>query len=130
MAAQVSVYSFAFNIKFINTTKDKQKSAMSTLDSAKNAFHGLYKSVAEYVTPNSTLKTSKFHEKGTLTPAEYITAGNQLTYRCPNWTWEGQDAIKRWPFLPEVSLFTFCFYLCVFGFVLINTQKTHKITQK
>ncbi len=34
------------------------------------------------------LKESKFLEKGLLTPEEFVLAGDQLTHKCPTWSWE------------------------------------------
>jgi len=72
---------------------------MTALDSAKNTLHSFYKSVAEYVTPISD--KSEFNQKGVLTPDEFVTAGDQLVYKCPTWTWETCESAKRWPFLPK-----------------------------
>ena len=33
----------------------------------------------------STLKDSKFQEKGVLTPEEFVVAGNHLTNKCNTW---------------------------------------------
>lgn len=40
---------------------------------------------------------SKFHEKGTLTPEEFVTAGDYLTINYPTWHWSpaGQAAADR-----------------------------------
>jgi len=72
---------------------------MTALDSAKNTVHSFYKSVVEYVTPIS--EKSEFNSKGVLTPEEFVTAGDQLVYKCPTWSWETCEAAKRWPFLPK-----------------------------
>jgi len=71
--------------------------------SAKNTIHGLYKSVAEYVTPVND--KTQFKEKGVLTPEEFVKAGNQLVYKCPTWQWESGDSNKKWNFLPENQQF-------------------------
>jgi ubiquitin-like-conjugating enzyme ATG3 len=45
---------------------------------------------------------SKFVEKGTLTPAEFLEAGEQLAFKFPTWKWEAGDASRRASFLePE-----------------------------
>jgi len=72
-------------------------------DAAKNRIHGLYKSVAEYVTPVSD--KTQFKEKGVLTPEEFVKAGDQLVYKCPTWQWESGESNKRWNFLPENKQF-------------------------
>jgi ubiquitin-like-conjugating enzyme ATG3 len=42
------------------------------------------------------LKESKFLEKGVLTPEEFILAGDQLTHKCPTWSWEsGTDKLRN-----------------------------------
>lgn len=69
------------------------------LDAAKNTLHGWYKSTVEYVTPIN--EKSEFKEKGVLTPEEFLTAGCQLVYKCPTWSWEGGDAKKRKPYFPD-----------------------------
>jgi len=71
----------------------------SLADSAKNTLHGWYKSTVEYVTPIN--EKSEFKEKGVLTPEEFLTAGCQLVYKCPTWSWEGGDAKKRKPYFPD-----------------------------
>jgi ubiquitin-like-conjugating enzyme ATG3 len=30
---------------------------------------------------------SHFYERGTLTPSEFLVAGEQLVHRCPTWQW-------------------------------------------
>ncbi len=41
------------------------------------------------------LKESKFIEKGLLTPEEFVMAGDQLTHKCPTWSWEeGKETMK------------------------------------
>ncbi|CBH09332.1 autophagocytosis associated protein, putative [Trypanosoma brucei gambiense DAL972] len=43
--------------------------------------------------------TSSFHETGTLTPMEFIQAGDELLHKMPVWSWaEGPENIQ--PFLP------------------------------
>ena len=32
-----------------------------------------------------TLKDSKFHDKGMLTPEEFVQAGDHLTHKCNTW---------------------------------------------
>ena len=51
----------------------------------KNKANNLLMSVA---TPfMGVLTESKFLEKGILTPEEFVNAGDQLTAKCPTWTW-------------------------------------------
>ena len=53
----------------------------------------------EYVTP--TLKSSAFLTKGVLTPEEFISAGDELVFKCPTWSWEAGDPSKRKKHLPK-----------------------------
>ena len=53
----------------------------------------------EYVTP--TLKSSAFLTKGVLTPEEFISAGDELVFKCPTWSWESGDPSKRKKHLPK-----------------------------
>jgi ubiquitin-like-conjugating enzyme ATG3 len=46
------------------------------------------------------LKDSKFLAEGKLTPEEFVIAGDQLTYKCPTWSWEAGLPDKRNPNLP------------------------------
>jgi len=45
-------------------------------------------------------QSSAFREKGVLTPAEFVLAGDTLVQSCPTWSWEGGDASCSKPFLP------------------------------
>lgn len=44
-----------------------------------------FRAVVSYWTPTPT--TSQFVDKGTLTPQEFIEAGDQLTFKFPTWKW-------------------------------------------
>jgi ubiquitin-like-conjugating enzyme ATG3 len=46
----------------------------------------------EWMSP--ALKKSQFLTKGVLTPEEFVAAGDELTFRCPTWTWE-RGSIQR-----------------------------------
>jgi ubiquitin-like-conjugating enzyme ATG3 len=52
-----------------------------------NSLFQRYKNVAEYFTPIQSI--SQFHESGTLTPDEFVQAGNQLIHTCKAWKWMG-----------------------------------------
>ena len=54
--------------------------------------------VAERLTPVNN--TSSFTNKGTLTPAEFLEAGNAFVHACPTWHWEGGEAGRARDFLP------------------------------
>lgn len=40
-------------------------------------------------------------ENGTLTPEEFLQAGDQLTFKFPTWQWEGGDPSRRVSYLPS-----------------------------
>ena len=56
---------------------------MFAFDSISNKIGNVYKSAYTSVMPVNT--DSQFLEKGTLTPLEFITAGDQLVKACPSW---------------------------------------------
>jgi ubiquitin-like-conjugating enzyme ATG3 len=58
----------------------------------------MFKSLAEYVTPVKT--ASAFYDKGTLTPEEFVLAGDLLVSKCPTWKWCAGDPAKAKPYLP------------------------------
>eukprot|EP00192_Tetraselmis_astigmatica_P011568 CAMPEP_0117652864 /NCGR_PEP_ID=MMETSP0804-20121206/2868_1 /TAXON_ID=1074897 /ORGANISM="Tetraselmis astigmatica, Strain CCMP880" /LENGTH=349 /DNA_ID=CAMNT_0005458967 /DNA_START=158 /DNA_END=1208 /DNA_ORIENTATION=+ len=68
------------------------------MDSLKHQIHSAFKSTAEMVLP--VRQSSAFREKGVLTPAEFVLAGDTLVQSCPTWSWEGGDASCSKPFLP------------------------------
>lgn len=59
---------------------------------------GYLRSVREALTP--ARKESAFLEKGVLTPQEFVTAGDDLVFRCPTWSWESGDPSKAKSYLP------------------------------
>jgi ubiquitin-like-conjugating enzyme ATG3 len=59
---------------------------------------GYFRAAREWAMP--TLKTSAFLEKGVLTPAEFVHAGDELVFRCPTWQWEGGDPNLAKSYLP------------------------------
>ena len=73
------------------------------MDSIKNKAGNVFRSLAEKVIP--VLKDSKFVEKGVLTPEEFVIAGDQLSYRCPTWSWEGGKENMRQKTLPPDQQF-------------------------
>lgn len=62
-----------------------------------------FRSAVSSVTPVGT--TSKFIEAGTLTPDEFLLAGEQLAFKFPTWQWEAGDASKRANYLPNDKQF-------------------------
>jgi ubiquitin-like-conjugating enzyme ATG3 len=73
-----------------NTESKEDASAMTTI--------GYLRAAREWAYP--TLKKSAFLEKGVLTPQEFVTAGDELVFRCPTWSWESGDAKKHKAYLP------------------------------
>ena len=63
----------------------------------------LFKSTREYFTP--VLTESAFHERGMLTPEEFVKAGDQLIRNCPSWKWESGEQSKIRPYLPPDKQF-------------------------
>lgn len=63
----------------------------------------LFKSTREYFTP--VLTETAFHEKGILTPEEFVKAGDQLIRNCPSWKWESGEPSKIRPYLPADKQF-------------------------
>eukprot|EP01130_Rhizamoeba_saxonica_P003568 TRINITY_DN1495_c0_g1_i2.p1 TRINITY_DN1495_c0_g1~~TRINITY_DN1495_c0_g1_i2.p1 ORF type:complete len:163 (-),score=56.01 TRINITY_DN1495_c0_g1_i2:456-944(-) len=53
----------------------------------------------------STLKESKFLERGVLTPEEFVESGDLLVFKCPTWEWSGGDPDRRVKYLPEDKQF-------------------------
>lgn len=75
---------------------------MSMFDFVKNKVHSTYKQAAETIIP--ILKESQFEEKGVLTPDEFVSAGEQLIFKCPTWSWHAGDKGKC-DFLPDENQF-------------------------
>eukprot|EP00300_Choanocystis_sp_HF-7_P040453 c6935_g1_i1.p2 GENE.c6935_g1_i1~~c6935_g1_i1.p2 ORF type:complete len:287 (+),score=48.42 c6935_g1_i1:30-863(+) len=46
---------------------------------------------------------SAFHERGVLTPAEFVAAGDFLCFKCPTWAWS--SGVTRESFLPDDKQF-------------------------
>jgi len=63
----------------------------------------MFRSTREYLTPVMT--ESAFHERGILTPEEFVRAGDQLVRTCPSWRWESGEASKSRPYLPADKQF-------------------------
>jgi len=51
---------------------------------------GSFRRAREWAYPQLT--SSAFLEKGVLTPEEYVTAGDELVFRCPTWEWMGSTS--------------------------------------
>ncbi|KAI8999900.1 autophagocytosis protein [Hyaloraphidium curvatum] len=58
-----------------------------------------FRSVREQLAPLPS--ASRFREQGTLTPAEFVAAGDLLVRQCPTWQWAPGLPEKRRDYLPE-----------------------------
>lgn len=47
------------------------------------------------------LRESRFAEKGTVTPEEFVAAGDFLVYKFPTWSWSAGEASKAKDYLPK-----------------------------
>lgn len=59
--------------------------------------------IGEMITP--VLASSKFVEKGVITPEEFVAAGDLLCARNPSWSWQQGDASCRKSSLPDGKQF-------------------------
>lgn len=69
------------------------------------ALHGLlttFRSLRERLTP---VLTATQLERGLLTPAEFVAAGDALVAASPSWAWEGGDPPLQRPYLPAAKQF-------------------------
>lgn len=66
----------------------------SLLSSAASTFRNLREQLAPIP------KTSAFSEKGTLTPEEFVAAGDLLVAKCPTWQWAAGEKDKKKDYLP------------------------------
>mmetsp|Transcript_104242 Transcript_104242/g.299744 ORF Transcript_104242/g.299744 Transcript_104242/m.299744 type:complete len:317 (+) Transcript_104242:128-1078(+) len=62
-----------------------------------------YRSVVSSLAPTST--ESRFVEAGTLTPEEFVQAGDQLTFKFGTWKWECGESSRRVGYLPADKQF-------------------------
>lgn len=62
-----------------------------------------YRSVVNTFTTLSN--ESKFIENGTLTPEEFVQAGEQLAFKFPTWKWEAGETSRQLGFLPKDKQF-------------------------
>mgnify|MGYP001028430829 FL=1 len=58
----------------------------------------MFKALAEFLTPVPT--ESEFQHKGTLTPEEFVLAGDLLVAKSPTWEWAAGDPKKNKDYLP------------------------------
>ena len=76
---------------------------MSFFTEVKNTIHSTYvNNVSKFINPTGP---SKFAEDGTLTPEEFLAAGELLTFKCPTWKFESGDASKSVNYLPADKQF-------------------------
>ena len=76
---------------------------MSTL---RHTAHNYLKAGYEAVTRVKT--TSDYGDTGTLTPEEFVTAGDYLVATCPTWQWEGGESGMQAKYLPEGKQMLVC----------------------
>nr|AGM32723.1 autophagocytosis associated protein [Coptotermes formosanus] len=63
--------------------------------------NALYQRYMKIVTPYRAVShTSTLMKTGTLTPDEFVAAGDALIALCPRWSWSSADASRRHDFLP------------------------------
>jgi ubiquitin-like-conjugating enzyme ATG3 len=71
---------------------------MQSISLVKHRLGDTYRSVVGALTVTNT--ESRFVENGTLTPEEFVQAGDQLTFKFPTWQWEGGEPSRRVSYLP------------------------------
>jgi len=71
---------------------------MQAITLAKHRLGDAYRSVVSSLTVTNT--ESRFVESGTLTPEEFVEAGDQLTFKFPTWQWVAGDPSRRASYLP------------------------------
>eukprot|EP00931_Biecheleriopsis_adriatica_P115334 TRINITY_DN91140_c0_g1_i1.p1 TRINITY_DN91140_c0_g1~~TRINITY_DN91140_c0_g1_i1.p1 ORF type:complete len:333 (+),score=76.35 TRINITY_DN91140_c0_g1_i1:65-1063(+) len=76
---------------------------MEHLNIAKHRLGDAFRNTVSAFTSSSG--ESKFVESGTLTPEEFVQAGDQLTFKFPTWRWASGDAGKRAGYLPQEKQF-------------------------
>lgn len=72
---------------------------MQSLLVGKHRLGDAYRSVVSALTVTNT--ESRFLESGTLTPEEFVQAGDQLTFKFPTWQWEAGEPSRRAGHLPQ-----------------------------
>ncbi|KXS17138.1 hypothetical protein M427DRAFT_68569 [Gonapodya prolifera JEL478] len=85
------------------TTGAPSTSEPSLLTNLYNQAHSALHSVREQLTPIAT--KSSFLQTGTLTPEEFVRAGDFLVDKCPTWTWAAGAEAKRKGYLPNDKQF-------------------------
>ncbi|OLL27040.1 Autophagy-related protein 3 [Neolecta irregularis DAH-3] len=63
-----------------------------------NRLHSTLTSWRERIVPINHV--SSFDKTGTITPEEFVQAGDYLVYKFPTWKWEAGDPARRREFLP------------------------------
>jgi len=73
-------------------------SVQQSFTDLKNVFHSTVVSVSDSLGLVSLQTESEFHQKGVLTPQEFVSAGDLLVLKCTSWTWSpGQGNIDYLP---------------------------------
>lgn len=71
---------------------------MQALGLAGHRIGDAYRSVVSKLSTTNT--ESRFIENGTLTPEEFVQAGDQLTFKFPTWQWVAGDPSRNASYLP------------------------------
>jgi len=66
---------------------------------AKHRLGDAYRSIVSNLSVTNT--ESRFVESGTLTPEEFVEAGDQLTFKFPTWQWVAGEPSRRASYLPQ-----------------------------
>jgi ubiquitin-like-conjugating enzyme ATG3 len=73
-------------------------SVQQSFTDLKNVLHSTVVSVSDSLGLVSLQTESEFHQKGVLTPQEFVSAGDLLVLKCTSWTWSpGQGNIDYLP---------------------------------
>eukprot|EP00927_Polykrikos_kofoidii_P062057 TRINITY_DN56883_c0_g1_i1.p1 TRINITY_DN56883_c0_g1~~TRINITY_DN56883_c0_g1_i1.p1 ORF type:complete len:337 (+),score=48.09 TRINITY_DN56883_c0_g1_i1:127-1137(+) len=76
---------------------------MDMFRGVKHRLGDTYRSVVSTITPQGT--ESRFVENGTLTPEEFVEAGDQLIFKFPTWQWAQGDPSRGSSYLPKDKQF-------------------------
>mmetsp|Transcript_29009 Transcript_29009/g.67497 ORF Transcript_29009/g.67497 Transcript_29009/m.67497 type:complete len:309 (+) Transcript_29009:152-1078(+) len=73
---------------------------MQAITLAKHRLGDAYRSTVSRFSADDSSE-SRFVESGTLTPEEFVSAGDQLTFKFPTWQWAAGDPSRRATYLPQ-----------------------------
>ncbi|CAG0914699.1 unnamed protein product [Notodromas monacha] len=74
-----------------------------SMQSVFNSVKSVSLGVANYLTP--ILKESEFRDTGTITPEEFVAAGDHLVHHCPTWQWSSAEESRQVAYLPKDKQF-------------------------